>query len=206
MAQGVVDLFPAEPFTVLVSNCGHRAVHVPKHAVVGLALPSPTHILTLGVSFSGEADAKEGGGNKNNSSTAPGECARLKEVVTDEGRINYSTTEECARRQGNPTDDGKIKSSTVTEGVSRREEPDTDDAHSGSPANADERTDTDAENTRAWEEDVHIGAEDSTVRSEIMDMLSEFKDMWSGRSGKINAAKHRIELKLGARPIYQARY
>ena len=83
---------------------------------------------------------------------------------------------------------------------------DSDDAHSGNPAKADERTDTDAEKTRAWEEDVHIGAEDSTVRSEIMDMLSEFKDMWSGRLGRIGATKHRIELKSGARLIYQAPY
>ena len=50
MAQGVIDLFLGEPFTVLVSNFGNRAVHVHKHTVVGLALPSPTHVLTLGVS------------------------------------------------------------------------------------------------------------------------------------------------------------
>ena len=37
-------------------------------------------------------------------------------------------------------------------------------------------------------------------------MLSEFKDMGSGRLGKIDATKHRIELKPGARPIYQAPY
>ena len=84
----------------------------------------------------------------------------------------------------------------------QREEPNMDDAHSGSLANADERTDTDAEKKRAWEEDVHIGAEDSTVRSEIMDMLSEFKDMWSGRLGKSEATEHHIELKPGARPIH----
>ena len=110
------------------------------------------------------------------------------------------------RRQGLVTDDGKIKSSTAAGGRARREEPDTDDAHSGNTANADERTDTDAVKTRSWEEDVHIGAEDSSVRSEIMDMLSEFKDMWSGRLGRIDATKHRINLKPGARPIYQAPY
>ena len=37
-------------------------------------------------------------------------------------------------------------------------------------------------------------------------MLSEFKDMWSGRLGKIDATNHRIDLKPGARPIYQAPY
>ena len=45
-----MDLFPGEPFTVLVSNFEKRAVYVPKHTVIGLALPSPTHILTLGMS------------------------------------------------------------------------------------------------------------------------------------------------------------
>ena len=39
-----------------------------------------------------------------------------------------------------------------------------------------------------------------------MDMRSEFKDMWSGRLGRIDATKHRIELKPGASPIYQAPY
>ena len=108
------------------------------------------------------------------------------------------------RREGPVGDAGRRNSPTDTEGRARREKSDTDDAHSGNPANADERTETDAEKTRAWEEHVHIGAEGSTVRSEIMDMLSEFKDMWSGRLGKIGATKHRIELKPGARSIYQA--
>ena len=67
-----MDLFPGEPFTVLISSFGHLAVHVTKHTIVGLVLPSPTHILKLGVSASGEADAKEGGGNKNNYSTRYG--------------------------------------------------------------------------------------------------------------------------------------
>ena len=249
IAQGVLDLFPGDPFTVLVNNFGNRAVHAPKHTVVGLALPSLTQILTLGESAPGEAEAKEGGGNKNYSPTATQEHARREQPVTDEDRINSVRTEEGARRQGPATADRKIKCATTTEVNARREEPatdadginsstmeecarregpvgdagrrksptdtegrarhkksDTDDAHSGNPGNADERTDTDAAKTRAWEEDVHIGAEDSTVRSEIMDMLSEFKDMWSGRLGKIGATKHRIELKPGARPIYQAPY
>ena len=38
MAQGFMDLFPGEPFTVVVGNFGKRAVHVPKHTFVGLAL------------------------------------------------------------------------------------------------------------------------------------------------------------------------
>ena len=175
-----MDLFPGEPFTVLVSNFGNHAVHVPKHIFVGLALPSPTYILTLGLSAPGEAVDKEGGGNNNNSSTATEGHARREQPFKDEDRINYVRTKECARRQGTVTDYGKINSTTAAGGCARRQEPDTDDAHSGNPANADERTDTGAEKTRAWEEDVHIGAEDSTVRSEIIDMLSEFRDMWSG--------------------------
>ena len=185
-----MDLFPGELFTVLVSNFGNHAVHVPKHTVVGLTLPSPKHILTLGVSAPGEDAATEGGWNKNNSSTATEEHARLEQHATGEGRINSVRTEEGARRQGPVTDNGKIKSSTAAGGCAPREEPDTDDAHCGSPANADERTDTDTEKTCAWEGDVHIGAEDSTVRSQIMDILFEFKDMWSGRLGKIDATKH----------------
>ena len=177
---GVMDLFLGEPFTVLVRNFGNRAVHVPKHTVVGLELQSPTHILTLGVSAAGEADAMEGGGDKNNSSTATEEQARRGHPAPDEDRINFVRQKECARNQGPITDDGKTKFWTAAGGCARREEPDTDDAYSGNPANADELTDTDVEKTRSLEEDVHIGAEDSAVRSEIMDMLSEFKDMWSG--------------------------
>ena len=37
-------------------------------------------------------------------------------------------------------------------------------------------------------------------------MLSELTDMQSGRFGKIDVTKHRIELKPGIRPIYQAPY
>ena len=144
-----MDLFSGEPFTVLISNFGNRAVHVPKHTVVGFAVPSPTHILTLGLLAPGEAEAKEGGGNKNNSSTATGEQARREQPATDEDRINSGRTEEDARRQGPVTDDGKIKSSTAAGRCTRREELDTDNAHSGNLANADEHTDTDVEKTRA---------------------------------------------------------
>lgn len=37
-------------------------------------------------------------------------------------------------------------------------------------------------------------------------MLSEFPKMYSGRFGNISATKHRIELTLGASPIYRAPY
>ena len=84
MAQRFKDLFPGEPFTVLVSNFGNRAVHVPKHTVVGLALPPPTYNLTLGVSAPGETETKDGGGNKNNSSTATEERTRREQHATDD--------------------------------------------------------------------------------------------------------------------------
>ena len=41
MTQGIMHLFPGEPFTVLVSNFGNRRVHVPNHTVDSLAFPSP---------------------------------------------------------------------------------------------------------------------------------------------------------------------
>ena len=139
-----MDLFPGEPFTVLVRNFANCVVHVPKHTVVGLALPSPTHILTLGESAPGEAEAKEEGGNKSNSPTATEGNARRKEPATDADRINSSTAEECARREGPVGDAGRRSSPTDTESLARREKSDTDDTHSGNPANANERTDTDA--------------------------------------------------------------
>ena len=88
MAQGVMDLFSGEPFTALVRKFGHPAVYVPKHTVVGLALPSPTHTLKLGVSAPGEADAKEGGGNKNKSSITMEECARQEEPAADDAKTS----------------------------------------------------------------------------------------------------------------------
>ena len=148
-------------------------------------MPSPTHILTLGVSASGRAEAKEEGGNEINSSTA---------------------TEEYARRGGPASDDGGIDYSPATEECARRERPAIDEALNRNLVNSDERTDTEAENEPSREEDIHIDAEDSTVRAEVTDMLSEFKDMWSGRLGTFDATKHCIEIKPGARPFYQATY
>ena len=37
-------------------------------------------------------------------------------------------------------------------------------------------------------------------------MLSEFESMWAGRLGRVTAAKHRIELKPGSRPVHQPSY
>ena len=118
-----MDLVPNDPFTVLVSNFGHRAVHLPKHTIVGLALPSPTHILTLGMSAPGGAEAKEGGGDR----------------VTRDGIINSSTPstaldeQDHARREEPDTDEPED---------ARRKGPVTDDAHAGYSRDADTRTDT----------------------------------------------------------------
>ena len=70
-----------------------------------------------------EADAKEGEGNKINSSTA---------------------TAECARHEGPATENFMIKSSTATEGHAQRQESDTDEARNDKPVISDERSNTDA--------------------------------------------------------------
>ena len=64
MVQGVMDINPDIPFSVIMSNFSHHAVHLPKHTVIGIALPSPTHILTLQPA-TGVVEANEGVGNKN---------------------------------------------------------------------------------------------------------------------------------------------
>ena len=88
LAQGVMDVIPEEPFSAMLSNFGHRPIHIPKHTVVGLALPSPTHILTLGKSAPGGAEAKEGGGYSEgriiNSATSPSsEATEAPEPVSE---------------------------------------------------------------------------------------------------------------------------
>lgn len=46
-AQGVMDIGPNQPCTVCVGNFGDKPVHLLKHTILGLALPSPAHILTI---------------------------------------------------------------------------------------------------------------------------------------------------------------
>ena len=48
MAHGVMDVVPDKQFSVMPSNFGHRSINILKNTVFSLALPSPTHILTLG--------------------------------------------------------------------------------------------------------------------------------------------------------------
>ena len=57
-----------------------------------------------------------------------------------------------------------------------------------------------------WREHVDIGREYAAHREEIVDLLQEFEGMWSGRLGTIKAAKHRIDLEEGAKPVYQPPY
>ena len=57
-----------------------------------------------------------------------------------------------------------------------------------------------------WQEDVHIGLEDDHSRAAVINLLSQYQDMWSGKLGTISAAKHRIEVLPDARPIYQQPY
>lgn len=70
---------------------------------------------------------------------------------------------------------------------------------------------SDAENKEAgnpdtWKVDVHISLEDTEIREQVVELLDEFTDMWSGRLGKITAAKHRVELIPGSRPVFQHPY
>lgn len=63
---------------------------------------------------------------------------------------------------------------------------------------------TDSEKTS--ENEVRTGLDDETVRREVLQLLEELQNMWSGCLGKIGAAKHRIALTPGVRPIYRAPY
>ena len=54
-----------------------------------------------------------------------------------------------------------------------------------------------------WEDQVHIGVQDPTVRKEVITLLQKFEPMWSGELGKIAATKHHIDLVEGAKPIHQ---
>ena len=170
-----MDVVPDKSFPVMLSNFGHRPVHIPRHTVVGPALPSPTHILILDESAAEAAEAKEGGEILNsNLSTAPDVAGEVVDNHTDKGGAEQATPPRAPLRADGPDEPEEV--------AAPREEP------------------------NYWQEDVHVGAEDEDVRSEVLEVLSEFKDMWTGRWGKIEATQHRIELKPGARPTYQAPY
>ena len=85
----------------MLSNLGHRAVHIPKHTVVGLALPWPTHILTLGESAAEAAEAKEGGGIFNsNPSTAEDAAGGAADNCTNKGWAEHAMPRLPGRLSG----------------------------------------------------------------------------------------------------------
>ena len=57
-----MDIVPDVPFSFIMSNFGHQPIHLPNHTVIGLALPSPTHILALHPGTR-VVEAKEGRGS-----------------------------------------------------------------------------------------------------------------------------------------------
>ena len=62
-----------------------------------------------------------------------------------------------------------------------------------------ERIDTDEE-PRMWTKDYPIGEEDGEQREKIVAMLSEFKESWNGRRGKMGATKTVSNSKPGPVP------
>ena len=144
---------PRKPFSVMLSNFGHRAVHIPKHTVVELALPSPTHILTLGESAPEAPEAKEGGGIfDSNTSTAEDDAGEAANNCTDKGGAEQATPPRA------PV------------GADAPDKPEDTAAPEGDP--------------NFWYGDVHIGAEDEEIRSEVVEVLHEFMDKWTRRLGK----------------------
>lgn len=63
IGQRVMDVKPSQPFTVFVSNIGNKPVYLAKQTALGTSLPSPAHIVTVGVVSGGMAEAREKGEN-----------------------------------------------------------------------------------------------------------------------------------------------
>ena len=55
-----------------------------------------------------------------------------------------------------------------------------------------------------WTEIINIDPQFAEYRERLIETLEPFKDMWDGTLAKVNVGKHRIELKPGAKPVYQA--
>ena len=166
MEQGVIDVVPEKMFSVMLSNVGHCAVQIPRQTVVGLPIPSPTHILTLGESAVEAAKAKEREGIFN---------------------FNPSTADDAAGEAAdNRTDKGGAEQATPPRAPLGADGPDKP-----------EETAASEEDPIYWQEDVHIGAEDEEVRSEVLQVLSEFKDMWTGRLGKSGPRSTALSSSLG---------
>ena len=57
-----------------------------------------------------------------------------------------------------------------------------------------------------WEETLDLGEVLPSKRGEVIEMLREFEQMWTGQLGKITATKHRIVTTPSAPPVYQPPY
>ena len=119
MASGIVEIYPNKPFEVIVANSEHTPFKLPRNAIVGLAIESPTGIYT----------------------PSP-ETLRKTGVLH---RFQEGGSVEVNREEVNPIN-------TITnEGIlSGQTEKDT------------------------WENQVHIGVQDSTVRKDVLKVLQEF--------------------------------
>lgn len=107
-----MDLISDQLFLVLLKTFGNRTVHISNHTVIELAIPFPTHILTLDQSATKVSAAKEGGGA----------------IVIQPGNINSSAAREVsstssedqiAKDDGFTTPAPNIKNSTATEETSK---------------------------------------------------------------------------------------
>lgn len=57
---------------------------------------------------------------------------------------------------------------------------------------------------KTWEGKVRAGLDDDNVQRDVLRLFRERQDTWSGRLRQTGVAKHRIELTLGTKLIYQA--
>ena len=132
-----MDFVPDIPFSVIVSSFGHRSVHIPKHTVVGLALPSSNHILPL-VELAAEAvEGKEGGGIFNsNLSTAPVVAGGVAGEAAD-----------------NPTEKGGAEQAALPRATLRADGP-----------GETEETAAPRGDANAWQDYFHIGSENEEIR------------------------------------------
>ena len=76
------------------------------------------------------------------------------------------------------------------------------------PSNSDTSTgdDEDKDPVPKWHSQVSIGERAEVERPRILEFLDPFQSMWDGHLGEIHHVKHRIELKEGAKPVFQPPY
>ena len=81
MANGVMDIVPGRPFSVLISNFSDKPLRFHKNTVVGLALTSREGIFSVehATDLSGHGDvllSKEGGGEQSGSQNDDGQSTQ----------------------------------------------------------------------------------------------------------------------------------